>query len=175
LNARLLATLRATGSALLRLPRAWSPLLVVSWMLCIWWLSSLSVGAGSGVLRRIHFLTNLAHAGEYGLLALWLLLCLPRGGQWVELTHSRALAVWTIAVAYAVSDEIHQSYVPGRDGTPFDVLTDSIGAACVLWIVLYVSSSRADGPGLTRRLALGLSACLASAALAANHQRLFGF
>ena len=46
-----------------------------------------------------------------------------------------------ITVAYAVSDEVHQSYVPGRVADAYDVLTDAIGAiagtiACWAWGIL---------------------------------------
>lgn len=43
---------------------------------------------------------------------------------------------WLIAVLYAMSDEFHQTFVPGRTGTPTDVLIDALGAAvglAVLW------------------------------------------
>ena len=32
------------------------------------------------------------------------------------------------AVGYGISDEIHQSFVPGRDAAPGDVLADTFGA-----------------------------------------------
>ena len=35
---------------------------------------------------------------------------------------------------HAVSDEIHQSYVPGRDSDPVDVLVDCCGIAFALWL-----------------------------------------
>lgn len=43
-------------------------------------------------------------------------------------------AAATIAVAYAVTDEIHQTFVLGRSGSPWDVAIDAIGvaAACAL-------------------------------------------
>ena len=34
-----------------------------------------------------------------------------------------------IALAYAVSDEFHQTFVDGRNGTPVDILIDSAGIA----------------------------------------------
>lgn len=40
-----------------------------------------------------------------------------------------------LAVLYGISDEIHQLYVPGRDGSPVDVVIDSIGAALSMWLV----------------------------------------
>jgi VanZ family protein len=40
-----------------------------------------------------------------------------------------ALAAWLIATAYSMSDEFHQTFVPGRGASPKDVLLDSTGAA----------------------------------------------
>ena len=37
-----------------------------------------------------------------------------------------------IAVAYAISDEYHQSFVEGRHGSPVDVLIDSTGVAIAI-------------------------------------------
>lgn len=76
-------------------------------------------------------LRKLAHAAEYAvLMLLW----------WRALRHvggleSRAVAAaWTIAVAYAATDEWHQSFVTGRHGSPLDVLIDAGGAsAAALW------------------------------------------
>jgi VanZ family protein len=44
-------------------------------------------------------------------------------------------AVFAIAALYAVSDEYHQTSIPGRNGTPVDVLIDAAGAllAILLW------------------------------------------
>ena len=43
-----------------------------------------------------------------------------------------ALAVGSL---YAITDELHQVFVPGRMGSPVDVLIDALGVACgvVLW------------------------------------------
>ncbi len=91
----------------------WTP--VIAWAALIFGLSSvpdLSSGLGGWdfVLRK------LAHAAEYAILGALLVRALRR---W-----SWALA---LGVAYAVSDEIHQSFVPGRQGSPLDVLIDSVG------------------------------------------------
>ncbi|WP_322797304.1 VanZ family protein [Tepidiforma sp.] len=40
-----------------------------------------------------------------------------------------ALAAWLFAVAYGISDEFHQSFVPNRHATALDVLADAVGAA----------------------------------------------
>lgn len=63
------------------------------------------------------------HAAEFGLLAfLWWRALRGRG-------RGAILAALAIAVAYAVTDEWHQSFVSGRDGNPLDVAIDSAGAA----------------------------------------------
>ena len=71
------------------------------------------LGAADLVLRK------LAHMAEYGLL--WLL--------WRRALDGRGLAAAVIAVAYAVTDELHQAQVPGRNGTPVDVAIDTAGIA----------------------------------------------
>ena len=53
---------------------------------------------------------------------------------------SRKATVFAItgAVLFAISDEVHQSYVPGRQGAAMDVLIDSLGVAgglFCLWLV----------------------------------------
>lgn len=48
----------------------------------------------------------------------------------------RALPTWILAwgmgITYAASDEIHQLYVPGREGSTYDWLADIIGLAAGL-------------------------------------------
>jgi VanZ family protein len=73
----------------------------------------------------LHLLSRkAAHFGEYALLcALW----------WRALRtvweHRHALAgALLICVAYAASDEYHQTFVDGRYGEPTDVLIDTAGA-----------------------------------------------
>ena len=68
---------------------------------------------------------KLVHMTEYGLL--WLLWLRAFGG-------SRPWAAAAIAVAYAITDELHQATVHGRHGTPIDVLIDTTGVA-IAWLI----------------------------------------
>ena len=46
-----------------------------------------------------------------------------------------------IGVIYAISDEIHQYFIPGRSGRVFDVIIDSFGVLtgiCIIMIILYI-------------------------------------
>ena len=76
------------------------------------------------------FTRVIAHFSEYFILAgLWIWALLPALGR-------RALVVGAaIAFAYAISDEFHQSFVPGRDSDPVDVLVDTIGIATATWLM----------------------------------------
>jgi VanZ family protein len=71
------------------------------------------------------------HLASYALLAwLWLRALRP------ALSPRRlAWAVLAIVVLYAASDEYHQTFVAGRNGTPVDVGIDAAGAllAMLLW------------------------------------------
>jgi VanZ family protein len=100
---------------------AWLP--VVAWAAVIFTLSSIpDLGTGLGgwdlVLRKI------AHAAEYAVL----------GALLVRATTRPGLA-FALGVSYAVTDEVHQLFVPGRMGSPIDVAVDALGVAVgiVLW------------------------------------------
>jgi VanZ family protein len=82
------------------------------------------LATGLGVWDTI--LRKAAHMAEYGLL--WFL--------WQRALQTRT--PWpavAITLAYAASDEFHQSFVDGRHGTPVDVLIDAVGVAIA--VVLY--------------------------------------
>ena len=67
-----------------------------------------------------------AHAVVYGLLALSYLRMLP--GTNYKLA-------WLFAVIYAVTDEYHQSFVPGRNPSVIDILVfDNFGAMIGLFV-----------------------------------------
>lgn len=168
----MLTTLRALGRSLARLPRALALVPVLLWMGLIRWLSSLP--AGEGLPSWIGgYVTNLAHAPLFGLLALWAALVLPRAGGWPRLGPRHVAAVLGFVLLYAVLDELHQASSPGRHPSPYDVLTDLVGAACVLWIAAYLDAGAATERGLIWRLLLGVAFCLA-AALLATYEPLIG-
>ncbi|MGI9113047.1 MAG: VanZ family protein [Gaiellaceae bacterium] len=91
----------------------WLP--VVLWAAVIFAFSSVpDLGTGLGGWDLL--LRKLAHAAEYAILGALLLRALRR-----------ELPALAAGVAYAVSDEVHQHFVPGRRGAPLDVLIDAVG------------------------------------------------
>jgi VanZ family protein len=84
-------------------------------------------------------LRKLAHVTEYAVLtALWW-----RALRALGISRPLAGAV-VVALLYAVSDEFHQTFVDGRNGTPVDVLIDAIGMT-VAALLIY-ARRRSRGP-----------------------------
>ena len=107
----------------------------VTCMALIYWLSDQSklptVPTLSGQLTSI-----IGHLGAYFVLAIliwWALGLMPMHSR------SRLVLAFVIAVLYGISDEWHQSFVPGRHPDIFDVLTDAIGAAAGLMTITWLA------------------------------------
>lgn len=74
-----------------------------------------------GLMPEIPGLDKAAHALEYAVLGL--LLARAFGGGW-----RRVLAAVAVAALYGLTDEWHQSFVPGREATLGDWAADWAGA-----------------------------------------------
>jgi hypothetical protein len=103
-----------------RLAFAWLP--VVAWAALIFGLSSIpDLGTGLGgwdlALRKA------AHFAEYAILGALLARALYHtmtAWTWIA---------WIAGTVYAASDEFHQHFVPGRQGSPVDIAIDAAGVA----------------------------------------------
>ena len=52
---------------------------------------------------------------------------------------------WLLTILYAATDELHQSFVPGRHASLWDVLIfDNLGAGVALWLVTRYKTQRPD-------------------------------
>jgi VanZ family protein len=66
----------------------------------------------------------ISHFATYALLAaLWIWALAPALGRRAPLVAA------AISLLYAITDEWHQSFVPGRDADPLDVVVDACGIA----------------------------------------------
>ncbi len=124
----------------------------VGWMAVIWWLSSdsgsaehtraillpvlraLLPSATPAQLEMVHgIIRKLAHFMEYGILAwLWFRAFVRGGGV------SRRASGWAalgVSVAWAILDEIHQSAVPSRTASVYDVMIDAAGVMAAVLIL----------------------------------------
>lgn len=110
---------------------AWIPPLAIAAL--IWWASStpdlaITSGTWDTVLRKA------AHIVVFGALALTSTLAVRAQ----RATRATALSVGSaIALLYAVVDEVHQTQVPTRHGSPVDVAIDAIGIGVVALVAVY--------------------------------------
>lgn len=95
-----------------------------------WFQPGLSDRLGPDTLGKIDWVfRKVAHMTEYAILTGFLL-----GATAGQTGRRQTWVAWAVAVAYAASDEWHQSTVPGRYATVGDVGWDTVGAtitACV--------------------------------------------
>jgi len=128
---------------------SWGP--VVIWATIIFWFSTESFAASETSrflgptlswlfpdlspdrFATIHIsIRKLGHWSEYFIFALLVFRALPHGP-----VGSRGAYATAISLLYAISDEIHQAFIPGRTASFNDVLLDLCGAVCaILWLAL---------------------------------------
>lgn len=107
----------------------WRWLQALLWMALIFFLSSRPKLPGPEDPLLNLLLKKTGHFVAFGTLA-WLYARALRG-QGITQTRAFWLA-WGLTLLYALSDEFHQSFVPGRHPALTDVLIDSLGAATAL-------------------------------------------
>ncbi len=111
-------------------PRAvslWLP--VAAWAVVIFAFSSIP-SLNSGLGGWDYVLRKAAHMTEYAILALLL---------WRAL--GSELPAIAATIAYAITDEVHQSFVRGRHGSPVDVAIDAAGALVGLLVLRRLRSA----------------------------------
>jgi VanZ family protein len=96
----------------------------------------------------VYLIRKLSHWSEYFILGILLMRALK-----AQIPRQPALRrmLWSILLAtlYAVTDEYHQTLVPGRSANLLDVVIDSFGALCgTLWCHL---RNRSDNSSLKPR------------------------
>ncbi len=73
-------------------------------------------------------LSTVYHFGIFALLTLFLILSTTNK----KLTTKQFIIILSIVIIYAISDEIHQIFIPNRFASIKDIITDSIGGLCSL-------------------------------------------
>jgi VanZ family protein len=108
--------------ALLRRADLWLPPVLLMGLI-FFFSAQPSLDSGLGWIDTVG--RKLVHFGEYALLCfLWWRLLRTRLPD-----RRAALAAFLITSLYAATDELHQSFVDGRHGTPVDWAIDTAGAA----------------------------------------------
>ena len=119
----------------------WLP--VVLWMAVIFYLSAQPELPHHPEALIDLVIKKLGHMAEYAILAALAVWSLRRG---TPSTEARAF-LWALllAASYAVTDEMHQYFVPGRNPQPLDVGFDVLGACLGL---LFISKIMLAAKGL---------------------------
>lgn len=126
--------------------RAWC--FVIGWMAVIFWFSGAGFSAAHTapmlgpllmrlfpaitpeLIESVHFaIRKLGHWTEYFVLAVLLLRALTVERSAASMRRQTAISILG-AMLFALSDEWHQSFVPGREASLADVTLDSFGALC---------------------------------------------
>jgi VanZ family protein len=126
--------------------------LALGWAALIWQASSWKPSRAPEPWL-VSYCRNGAHVVIFGVLAALVHVALRAAPR-------RAAATFLLVVLYAVVDEVHQGYVPGRHPSVFDLVSDAVGA---LWALAVLDWLQRGGRTRTWRVA----ACLPLAVLAA--------
>jgi VanZ like family len=124
------------------------------YMAGLYWLSSLPGTAepGNPVIYILFYwppiVQNALHIPAYAILTLVLRWALR---AWMHSPNTAALGACAIASAYAVFDEWHQGFVPGRHSSLADVMLDLAGVALGIWLAAWLGSrAQAIASGMNR-------------------------
>lgn len=112
----------------------WLP--VFLWALLIFYLSSQPQKHASDFFLLDFIIKKSAHVGEYAVLYFLVF----------RATQKKWLTSLLIVLSYAISDEIHQAFVPGRtskasDAFGFD-MTGAIMGAFIIWITFQIRQKK---------------------------------
>ena len=103
----------------------------VIWACMIYVLSSRPVLGGSGIFLLSDFLLKkAAHIFVFGMLYFWLLVGASQGFR-EHLSYRKQAIFFVLVFLYAIFDEVHQSFTPGRVPTLRDVGYDMLGAGLI--------------------------------------------
>ena len=117
---------------LLKLLRFWLPVFFYAGL--IYWLSSQTGVEAPPLFPHVD---KIFHGVEYGILG-WLLARAFMHASWSQpKKHTIQLLAVCAAMLYGISDEYHQSFVPGRSAEYWDVLADTIGGALGGWMYTF--------------------------------------
>jgi len=126
---------------------AWLP--VFMWTLVIFLFSSLSSVETPFLIWWDVLIKKTAHLIEYAILAILLFRALRMTYENRKSQSSLLQMSGILSSLYAVSDEIHQGFTPGRTPTVRDVIIDIIGITLALFLVKKLNEQKKKIPLLS--------------------------
>ncbi len=120
-----------------KLFKYWLPLLI--WMLVIFLFSSMPTVKAAKLYWQEFVIKKSAHIFEYAVFTILLYRAIkaykPENANLYKI-------VLTSCILYALTDEFHQSFTPGREPTIRDIFFDVIGGFFGLYIIYYLKNSK---------------------------------
>ncbi len=114
-----------------KLFKFWLP--VALWVILIFLLSNLAIPSGTKVVWQDFLMKKAAHLWEYAVLYIFSYRAFKNTGSFSFKTN--CLLSFLLVLLYASSDEYHQTFISGRNGTIQDIFIDLFGAlASFLWL-----------------------------------------
>lgn len=113
------------------------------WLPVLLWMGVIFVASSRSSLpfvlnKTVDFATKKAgHVTEYGVLAFLLWRAISKERGWAALPSFGGAFV--LSLLYAISDEFHQTFVPGRSGRLADVGSDVLGVILALGLIWWLS------------------------------------
>jgi len=104
--------------------KLWLPVFI--WAGVIFSFSSMSINQSESFSWLDFVIKKSAHVTEYAILYWLLFRAMSQNNK--DASRKVFIKVFVLTVLYALSDEWHQTFVPGREGTLRDVGFDTIGA-----------------------------------------------
>jgi len=118
-------------------------ILTTVYMVMIFYLSSLSSIDQPGPLGKLSNVDKLEHSVEFLVLGLLLFFSFHYTASAKIRDHAWAMAIM-VGILYAISDEVHQIFVPDRTADLLDLLVDSAGISVASMVGVWMSERRTD-------------------------------
>jgi VanZ family protein len=129
----------------------------VAWMVLIFYLSSIPGNELGPDILIINLIKKTGHFIIFSILAVLYLSTLKGRKALVDTGNHLFLLSLFLAVLYAISDEYHQSFTPGRHSSGYDVIIDACGALTVLGLLYTLKLRRNLVTARVKKMAKGIS------------------
>jgi VanZ family protein len=113
-------------------------ILSITWMYLIYFLSSLPSSATGPDTLTFKIISHLLHLVMFGILSILFLFTLKWNNPLSETRPFVFILSLLLTIIYAITDEYHQSFSPGRFASIKDILIDASGAIISLFTIYYV-------------------------------------
>lgn len=121
-------------------------IITILYMVMIFYTSSLPSPEQPGILEDVPNIDKMEHLSEFFVLGTLLFLSFHFTVDTKIRDHAWMLALM-FGILYAISDEAHQMFVPGRSPSLLDLLADTVGITIAGFIGAWISETKVSRTG----------------------------